>query len=143
MRLRTDSAHVAGWKRVHELLGCDCTPEVLAESAKPAGSRVGIAHVVHEPEHAGVEGAQPGDVWRITDRPGNLLGYALACPNEACDQGVHFWTHARDCERESCAGCWAWSGSPEDGTLSATPSLWVAHGCGWHGFLTAGEMRSV
>jgi hypothetical protein len=104
VRLRTDSGHVAGWKRVHELLGCSCSPEILAESAKPSGER-----------------------------------------NEACPSGVHFWTHGHDCGDRSRehVSCWTWTGSPDDGTLSAQPSLWVVPdlgGCGWHGFLTNGEM---
>jgi len=87
--------------------------------------------------------AEPGDVWRFGG------AYALTCPNEACDQGVHAWDHAWDCRPNArkCSGtCWNWSGSPEDGTLTAQPSLHVLAekgGCGWHGWLRNGEMVSV
>lgn len=43
-------------------------------------------------------------------------------------------------------GCWKWTGTIADGTLSGTPSLFSPTdlgGCGWHGYLTAGEMVSV
>jgi hypothetical protein len=47
--------------------------------------------------------------------------------------------------------CWTWSGDPADGTLAAQPSLMImteidgkpTHSCGWHGFLTNGQMASV
>ena len=144
MRLRTDSGHIAGFKRVHELVGCDCDPEMAAGRQNAAG----ISHVAHDPAYADIPAAQLGDAWRITSTSGELTGYALTCPNESCDQGVHFWTHAYDCSPETRehSSCWTWTGAPEDGTLSAQPSLWVVQdrgGCGWHGFLTDGEMRSV
>lgn len=87
--------------------------------------------------------AQPGDVWRLR------AGYALTCPNERCDQGVHYWDHAWDCPLRQDANappCWTWTGSPEEGTLTASPSLHVLAekgGCGWHGWLRDGEMVSV
>lgn len=126
----------------------------------------------------GFEPARDGDVWRIRghaelrgraddgslftsminswgeDHPTwPVIGYGLTCPNRACLEGGHRWTHAHDCRGlygEPCkAGpgrlsCWEWTGSPEDGNLSASPSLFIDwDGCGWHGFLTSGAMTSV
>lgn len=116
-------------------------------------------------ELAGVEPAQPGDCWRVRwcatgDQVGPIAGYAICCP--VCKQ-VHSWTSARNCgsKRDRGAGiiacdhsgvgsCWIWSGSAEEGTLTAQPSLHAideggragdnAHGCGWHGRLRNGEM---
>lgn len=114
------------------------------------------------------EEAKVGDVWIVRggmedehrvfvhgdgheDWP--IIGYGLWCPNERCQHGVHLWTHASDCNARygdvsTCKtgglSCWRWSGSIEGGDLTAQPSLFANHeSCGWHGFLTAGEMRSV
>ena len=132
MRLRTDSFHIAGWKRAHALRGCDCGPDQK--------------HVAHKPKEYPDPPAEPGDVWVLRNRNGEVTGYGLTCPNETCEQGVHPWDHAYDCPRRGEADappCWSWSGSIEDGTLTATPSLHVLverGGCGWHGFLRNGEM---
>lgn len=104
--------------------------------------------------------ARPGDVWRVRfapnageKGPGPIAGYAICCP--LCLR-VHPWTSALGCgsggncvHRDARTSCWTWTGSPEDGTLSASPSLhcvthWNGHatgGCGWHGFLTNGVLR--
>lgn len=72
--------------------------------------------------------------------------YALTCPNAACEQGVHLWDHAYNCPVRTdpdARPCWSWTGSADDSTLSASPSLHVMAelgGCGWHGWLRDGEM---
>lgn len=124
------------------------------------------------PELVGVEPARPGDIWRvrwwvnveqaaagITEGP--IAGYAICCPK--C-LAVHQWTGATNCPqipwthtepdgrtysgtkcRHSGTGsCWDWTGSAEDGTLSASPSLYCQEskgGCGWHGYLTNGTLK--
>ena len=132
MRLRTDSLHIAGWKR---------SAELGARQVDPDDNDVST-----HPDYAAIEPAQPGDVWILRNQNGGIVGYGLTCPNEACDQGAHAWDHARDCphryERDA-PPCWTWTGSIEDGTLTATPSLHVVKewgGCGWHGWLRNGEM---
>jgi hypothetical protein len=102
--------------------------------------------------------AEPGDIWGPVEwygHPGSLAGYDIACPK--CHD-VHGWTTARNCssrralpgggftcDHEAAHGsCWTWTGSAADGTLSASPSLHCdasIGGCGWHGFLTNGELR--
>lgn len=102
---------------------------------------------------------QPGDTWRIywyhLDEEGNqindwLAGYAICCPK--CLK-VHHWTTASNCPRtpEGCAhekahtSCWTWTGSAEEGTLTASPSLFSVEalgGCGWHGWLQNGELHN-
>lgn len=146
MRLRTDSWYIAGWKRAAAL----GRPDV-------AGS------VLDDP----VPAAELGDVWVIrfdgdrtqshdnTPEDWPIIGYALTCPNEQCRFGVHDWTWANNCGEKLPEGearcthmrdrrsCWQWSGSVDDGTLTATPSLHSPTelgGCGWHGHLRDGEM---
>lgn len=117
------------------------------------------------------EEAKPGDVWRLVIDPdyeagkgrtyswlpkdGWILGgYAIWCPKEDCNEGVHWWSHATDCkgmygepckygERPGQSSCWLWTGSVEEGNLTAEPSLFASGSCGWHGFLRQGEMVSV
>ncbi len=143
MRLRVDSMHIAGWKRAHDLNGCQCVP--------------GQNHVAHDPEFAHIEPAQEGDVWRLAgfmNRPETAGGYALTCPKRDCAEGVHRWWHAAGCPAgndsdAACVhgadrtSCWTWTGTPEEGNLSANPSLWCMAergGCGWHGWLRDGSM---
>lgn len=114
--------------------------------------------------------AEPGDVWRIFwyhRSPGGpqvddrLAGYAIGCPG--CHR-VHAWTTANNCGAkirrtyidlegkevpyESCvhngfSSCWTWTGSAEEGTLSASPSLLVTQSdCHWHGWLRNGSLLS-
>lgn len=117
------------------------------------------------PQLVGVEPAQPGDCWRTrwwaASGEGPIAGYAICCPK--CLQ-VHSWSSARNCSTKRplpgggsvCAhsgigSCWQWSGSAEDGTLTASPSLHAiaegpkvgieGHGCGWHGWLQNGELK--
>jgi hypothetical protein len=96
--------------------------------------------------------AEIGDVWRIfwyhhVDQQqvdDQIAGYAICCPK--CRE-VHYWTSASNCDRTggSCVhekqrtSCWNWTGSAEANQLSATPSL-LCHTCGWHGYLTNGEL---
>lgn len=116
--------------------------------------------------------AQAGDCWRtrwalgVEERKAGLIegpiaGYAICCIK--CG-GVHCWTTATNCgtKREktgtnpdgstftytSCdhsgtGSCWQWSGSLEDGTLDAKPSLHCQlelGGCGYHGWLNSGTL---
>lgn len=113
----------------------------------------------------GTPHALPGDTWAIhwykQEGVGPLAGYAICCPR--CG-GIHHWTSANNCKFQirlvpykdsdgndrtySVCGhsgegsCWNWTGSPEENTLTGTPSL-LNHGCGWHGFLTNGQLREV
>lgn len=156
MRLRGDSWWDAGTKRAI-LIGA--RPDPRQQDRKKWDPL--YLRLLNDPAF---EPAQPGDVWRIRwvegdprrqtyrhDAPDDwpIGGYALWCPNEACDYGVHVWDHAMDCPapfgacKYNRTSCWEWSGTPEDGTLTAHPSLWVKGGCGWHGFLRSGEMQSV
>lgn len=107
--------------------------------------------------------AQPGDVWRVRwykqEGEGPIAGYAICCIG--CGK-VHSWTTANNCSQKyetsytdkdgehkyfTCphsgtGSCWEWSGSAEEGTLTASPSLQVvAHkpgDCNWHGYITNG-----
>lgn len=81
-----------------------------------------------------------------------IIGFGLTCPNTQCDSGVHLWTHATDCaafqglpcKNGGRHSCWTWSGEIANSALTAQPSLFANYeGCGWHGFLTSGQMRSV
>jgi hypothetical protein len=110
--------------------------------------------------------AEPGDVWRIYwyhhDDQGHQLndwiaGYAICCLG--CGR-VHPWTQALNCGQkiqteygESCihvqnrTSCWTWTGSAEEGTLTASPSLQVVKercewGCGWHGYIQNGDLHT-
>jgi uncharacterized protein DUF6527 len=141
VKLRTDSFHIAGWKRAHALRGCDCPP----------GQK---NHVAHKPRKYREPAAELGDVWKLHNRNGGLVGYALTCPLERCDQGVHAWDHAYNCAQRTdpdAPPCWTWTGSVEDGTLTASPSLMVMteidgrplETCGWHGWLRDGVMSSA
>jgi hypothetical protein len=112
-------------------------------------------------ELVGIEPAKPGDCWRSMWYGAGLAGYAICCPK--CLR-VHAWCSARNCEPKipwsivvdgqthtgtSCRhsgtdSCWTWTGNPEDGTLTASPSLHCDEsigGCGWHGFLTNGVLK--
>lgn len=110
--------------------------------------------------------ARPGDLWRVRwatrydaehPEPGPIAGYAIGCPT--CLE-VHAWTTATNCSaarrpiegmpghsvciHSGTGSCWNWTGSAEEGTLSASPSLYSVKelgGCGFHGFLTAGVLR--
>lgn len=97
--------------------------------------------------------AEPGDTWRVTwwrpnEEIGPLAGYDICCPQ--CRQ-VHGWTVSgncnahtipgKRCDHEGVGSCWTWTGSAEDGTLTAMPSLYAIRACGWHGWLDKGEMR--
>lgn len=98
--------------------------------------------------------AEPGDCWRVRwhGHPDSVAGYAICCPK--CN-AVHRWTQAARCapaNESSCQhakehrSCWTWTGSAEDGTLNAQPSLNCASdlgGCGWHGNLTKGELSGA
>jgi hypothetical protein len=159
MRLREDSHWDAGHKRA-VLLGAVLDPREDDHTNWDP-------HWLVTLNDDSFEAAQPGDVWEVRGSPTDpgtiswqrqgredwvMIGYGLWCPNERCTAGVHLWDHASDCPapRGSCKvprpdaqvqSCWAWSGSIEDGTLTASPSLFVDHeSCGWHGFLQNGEM---
>lgn len=112
--------------------------------------------------------AVPGDCWRsrwyrAAGEEGPVAGYAICCPK--CLH-VHAWNQAHGCTfnprtydyidndgvthtstvcgHSGQSSCWNWTGSPEEGTLSATPSLHCAEalgGCGWHGHLTNGVLK--
>lgn len=105
--------------------------------------------------------AEPGDMWRIfwhhevdgQQVDDHIAGYAICCPT--CKH-IHHWTSASNCSTRGTGGscshqteltsCWNWTGSAEEGTLSATPSLHCPKelgGCGWHGYLTNGELKEV
>jgi len=113
--------------------------------------------------------AEPGDVWRLhwggvaeLGESGPVAGYAICCPG--CGH-VHPWIRAKNCNQkvqksyvdsktgqsvayESCvhegvSSCWQWSGSAEEGTLTASPSLQVQQDdCHWHGWIQAGDIHN-
>lgn len=102
--------------------------------------------------------SEPGDTWechwyRPKGEPqGPIAGYIICCPR--CRK-LHYWTSANNCgskrkldgggwtcDHSGKSSCWTWTGSPRDGTLTGSPSLF-ANGeghCGWHGHLRNGEM---
>lgn len=161
MRVRTDHLYDAGWKR-SILLGARPDPR-----AEPP-DRWDAAYLAFLSADGGE--ALPGDVWIIRQPPGQpnhrawheehpdwpIVGYALTCPKADCETGAHLWDHAHECHAghtidgavQLCIkgpdrGCWDWTGSAADGTLSASPSLHCSAelgGCGWHGWLHNGEM---
>lgn len=126
MRFRSDSRYIA--------------------EAKALGRRY-AKHYGTRKEWNAVPAAEPGDTWRVrwhgTDA---IAGYDICCPK--C-RHVHGWTTAlncrsRDgkgsCEHSGKGSCWTWTGSAEQGTLSASPSLLASQACGFHGFLTNGAL---
>lgn len=141
LRLRTDNWHDAGrWRAI--LLHAAPDPRTDSNVKWAQGWPDWIdSH----------EAAQPGDVWRMRQRPfGPLValtenekeptwwtvGYALVCPVITCREGVHPWIHAHDCPAGSLWGadckrgagrrsCWDWTGSVEHHDLTAAPSLQV------------------
>jgi hypothetical protein len=138
IRFRNDSPHYA------ELAG---NPEKASEWYKDDAET--LAQISATPP------AMPGDTWRLTwageSDPAPLAGYAICCPR--CRE-IHYWTTANNCHEEEVDGlcaherstnggrlgsCWQWSGSAEEGTLTASPSLQSLL-CGWHGWLRAGEL---
>lgn len=109
-----------------------------------------------DPELASTPPAVPGDVWRMRWYGSDAIaGYDICCP-QCLD--VHAWTTALNCASRrplegggsACAhsgvgSCWDWSGSAEEGTLTANPSLHsIAEkgGCGFHGWLRAGVLTT-
>jgi hypothetical protein len=137
MRFRSDAWHFADHKRKshsrEQLSSWHYTPEQIAMIE-------------------GIAPAQPGDTWRVhwyaAEGLGPICGYAICCPR--CTE-IHLWSTASNCasripDTASCAhsgvgSCWQWSGSAEDGTLTAQPSLYAVNACGWHGWLTNGELQ--
>jgi hypothetical protein len=115
--------------------------------------------------------AEPGDCWRVrwggTQWPegqGPIAGYEICCIK--CKHN-HAWCTSTNCQprvpwsvswvdsetgetrtssgtkclHEGVGSCWQWTGSPEAGDLTASPSLWSVlekGGCGYHGFLQNG-----
>lgn len=152
MRFRTDSEYAAGEHA-----------KLLAGGKPWSCANEGYTCDYHREWWASTPPAEPGDTWRVRWHPdgeaktrgeeGPIAGYSICCPK--CRQ-THNWSTANNCaskrEREggwiSCdhsgkGSCWTWSGSAEEGTLSASPSLF-ANGegaCGWHGFLIDGELH--
>ena len=111
-------------------------------------------------EIAATPPAEPGDTWPMHwhsdgDAEGPLAGYGICCPR--CGE-IHWWTTATNCTTNLVDGacehrrrsgrlgsCWTWTGDPTQNRLSASPSLFASGpgACGWHGWLTDGELRSV
>jgi hypothetical protein len=160
MHRRTDSWHEAGYKRAI-LLGARVDPRI---DGPPHWDQRWL-DMVNDGNFAV---AEPGDVWQARvdshlsgvttsysdDVTWPIGGYVLVCPLERCQFGAHLWTHASDCpgrsggtcKRGGADSCWRWSGSIEDGDLTAEPSLYipaVRGGCGWHGYLIHGEMVGI
>lgn len=97
---------------------------------------------------------QPGDIWRslwyqspeekAAGKPRVIAGYAICCPK--CGD-IHVWTTATNCSsrkngvcsHSGVGSCWEWTGSAEEGTLTASPSL-LCHECGYHGWLRNGQL---
>ena len=161
LRLRQD-VHwwEAGAKRAIRLGG---RPDPRQEPSKNWDA--GYLRRLNDPEF---EECRDGDVWRILIDPGDprtstwldregwiIGGYVLWCPATNCNEGLHWWSHARDCNADRMKGepcktgekpgqssCWTWTGTVEGNDLTATPSLFASGAqCNWHGFLTNGEMR--
>lgn len=139
MRVRVDSAHIAGWKRAHALRGCEvsCGPEPDPN------------HVAHLAKYGTIDPAEDGDIWYVRQQNLVIAGFALTCPRPNCESGVHAWAHAHDCTQRDDprhTSCWTWTGTPEKMDLSAEPSLMVdpsRGGCGFHGWLRKGNLVEV
>lgn len=159
MRVRTDSWWLAARKRAVEK-GASPDPRTTPPPNGGEWSK-DFLDALNDPNF---EAAQDGDVWVLrgegrTQSVGEghddwpVIGYGLVCPRETCEDPVHLWTHASDCEarygqerpcKHGGPSCWTWTGSPGDDTLTAHPSLWIKEpGCGWHGFLRNGKMQGV
>lgn len=68
-------------------------------------------------------------------------GYAIRCPG--CNLDMTVTTHDPPSGPDGRAK-WTETGSLEEGNLSIMPSIWHQdESCGWHGFLTDGEFRSI
>jgi len=150
MRFRTDGVHYADLKAAGRTLEDYCAPQAPTEEER--------RHWDATPK------AERGDVWRVFWYHGEqgkqiddqIAGYDICCV--ACGR-VHACTTALNCNQkipkpwgESCqhiesrTSCWIWSGSAEQGTLTASPSLLVVQsrcpwGCGWHGFIQNGDIH--
>lgn len=159
MRFRTDNSHIAERKRLgdtYEVAHVEswATREVwdATPAAEPGDTWRTRWAVTIEQKAQG-----------LTEGP--IAGYAIACIK--CRE-VHRWTSALNCEpkipwstswvddegvsrtssRTHCThsgkgSCWVWTGSAEENLLNASPSLHSLidkGGCGYHGFLTNGEI---
>jgi hypothetical protein len=117
---------------------------------------------ISKEEWDALEPGRPGDIWRIRwykdGSEGPIAGYAIWCPK--CND-LHHWTTATNCREggqehsyksgtgvertyyvcghSGVGSCWEWTGSAEEGTLTARPSL-LCHTCGFHGWLTNGQL---
>jgi hypothetical protein len=90
------------------------------------------------------------DVEWVCRKPGAFAftesGSAMmfCCPCGCGEFGMLRIDNNRDRSRPQPPGSgpsWAWNGDRDRPTL--TPSVFRMGGCGWHGFLTDGEWRSV
>jgi hypothetical protein len=153
MRFRTDNAYIAELKSLGK-------------------GYILVARWATVDEWLAVPPAKPGDTWRIhwhdnnaPNKQGPIAGYDILCTR--CGK-LHAWTTATNCatrrrlpdyvwtdergehraemwkcDHEGTGSCWTWTGSAENNTLSASPSLWSQQekgGCGFHGHLTNGEL---
>lgn len=161
MRLREDRWWDAGTKRAAQLGGA---PDPRVDPHKNWDPLY-----IHMLDDDSFESAQEGDVWEIRRSPTDgrvtsyvgkdhegwvMVGYALWCPNESCEYGVHLWTHMPDCDARfggpcknrkpegHIQSCWFWAGSISDSSLTASPALDASAqvGCGWSGHLRSGEL---
>lgn len=100
-----------------------------------------------------VEPARPGDMWTCMFSDRGQAGYWLCCPK--CGD-LHAVTSASNCTEKGTFGgyvmcrhqherisCWTWSGSAENNTLTAHPSIHFVGECGWHGWLENGAFREA
>ena len=170
LRLRSDNWRDAGfWRAV--LLGAAKDPRQHPETRWSPGwtewlltnteARVGDVWPIREsPDGMTPEGRGPFVLTTCrTDVDWPVTHYALVCPKHLCPDGVHAWHHAYDCPAGDTFGapckvgagrrsCWNWSGSIEEGNLTAAPSLQVLPSdppgktCEYHGFLQQGVMTN-
>jgi hypothetical protein len=153
MRFRTDGWHFADMKsHGTEYVWGDKEVFDITPTAEP-----GDVWRIHWAA-AGTDGVI--DSVRDKDLVGPLAGYAICCIK--CGH-VHVWTTANNCSSpvektykdsdgndktyKSCihsgtGSCWNWTGSAEDNTLTATPSLQCLQpDCNFHGFITNGVVK--
>lgn len=159
MRFRTDGWHYAdmkahGWAFDGD--GEKSYGKCFSDPAELEEARI---------EWEKIPAAESGDVWRIhwggIGNEEKIAGYAICCPG--CGH-VHAWCTATNCsaprrtytwkngdgiehEGSVCIhsgerSCWDWSGSAENGTLTASPSLLVQQDdCHWHGWIQNGDIH--
>jgi Family of unknown function (DUF6527) len=162
MRFRTDSPWIAAAKAKGRTFEQEYDGDV-GDGWAPTPEARAIWDATPLPE--------PGDTWRVRWYGSDAMaGYDICCPkcreihgwttatNCGSRRALPEWEYTDPttgvksmkpggftCDHSGVGSCWNWQGSAEDNAMTASPSLWCQEekgGCGWHGWLQNGEMRS-